>query len=39
MAATKAKVIHHDISNKNIMFMRKADGTVQGCSLDLTLAR
>ncbi|KAH0579077.1 hypothetical protein H2248_003233 [Termitomyces sp. 'cryptogamus'] len=43
-AAQQAKVLHRDISNGNIMFKRRADGTVQGylidwdLSLDLTLA-
>ncbi|KAG6887787.1 hypothetical protein C0992_010739 [Termitomyces sp. T32_za158] len=43
-AATKARVLHRDISNGNIMFRRKQDGTIQGylvnwdLSLDLDLA-
>ncbi|KAG6882915.1 hypothetical protein C0993_008663, partial [Termitomyces sp. T159_Od127] len=43
-AAIEARVVHHDISNGNIMFKRKEDGTVQGylidwdLSLDLDLA-
>ncbi|KAG6882153.1 hypothetical protein C0993_011753, partial [Termitomyces sp. T159_Od127] len=43
-AAIEARVVHRDISNGNIMFKRKEDGTVQGylidwdLSLDLDLA-
>ncbi|KAH0579348.1 hypothetical protein J132_10303 [Termitomyces sp. J132] len=43
-AATSAKFLHPDISNRNIMFKRNAAGTVEGylidwdLSLDLTLA-